>query len=135
MQARRKPGPKKQYNTPAKLWEGVQEYLTICKEEGDVFPDMAGMRRYLDLSKGALERMCYGDSKEAKAYRRVLEAAQDERESWLARRMATEPRSAQGCMNNLKQPQNGGYIDRPTDSGKVEIVINSAGVGGEAAFK
>jgi hypothetical protein len=35
----------------------------------------------------------------------------------------------------LKQPANGGYIDRPQETGKVELTIKVAGVGGMDKFK
>ncbi len=130
-----KPGPKRKYETPAALKAGIEEYFQFCEAHGGVFPDYAGMRTFLGISKATLDRYQAGDSEEARAFRDVLEAAKDVRESWLARRMATEPRAAQGCMNNLKQPQNGGYIDRPSEGGKTELTINLAGVGGESAFK
>ena len=130
-----KPGPKRKYETPEALKAGIDEYFATCKAEGDTFPDYAGMRTFLGVSKSTLERYQEGDSEQARKFRTVLENARDVRESWLARRMATEPRAAQGCMNNLKQPQNGGYIDRPSEGGKTELTINLAGVGGESAFK
>lgn len=130
-----KPGPKRKYETPEALKAGIDEYFAMCKKAGDIFPDYAGMRTFLGVSKSTLERYQDGDSEQARKFRTVLENARDVRESWLARRMATEPRAAQGCMNNLKQPQNGGYIDRPAENNETKITIVTAGVGGESAFK
>ena len=41
---------------------------------------------------------------------------------------------AQGCLNALKQPANGGYIDRPLDTGKVEVTLKVSGIGGMDKF-
>lgn len=50
--------------------------------------------------------------------------------------MTSDNKAAQGCLNALKQPSNGGYIDRPSnDSGEKKLTINLVGVGGESAFK
>jgi hypothetical protein len=51
--------------------------------------------------------------------------------------MVTEPKAANGCMSALKQPANGGYIDKPiADSGEKTLTINLVGIaGGEKAFK
>ena len=57
------------------------------------------------------------------------------RESWLIRKMTSDNKAVQGCLNALKQPQNGGYTDRPREGGEIRLTINLAGVGGEEAFK
>ena len=50
--------------------------------------------------------------------------------------MTSDNKRAQGCLNALKQPQNGGYIDRPQDNGgEIKVTLNLGGVGGESAFK
>ena len=130
-----KRGPKRKYETPEALRAGVEEYFANCKEENNAFPDLAGMRVFLGISQATLKKYQDGDTDEARAYREILDWAKDVRESWLAKRMATDNKAEQGCMNNLKQPINGGYIDRPTETAVPEIRIRVEGVGGESAFK
>lgn len=126
-----KRGPKPKYGTPELLQEAVDKYFKECEEQGDTFPDYAGMCIFLGLTKKRLEDI--GASSDE--YNEILETAKLKREMWLSRKMAEDNKKAQGCMNNLKQPQNGGYIDRPIENKTSEIKINLVGVGGESAFK
>ena len=76
------------------------------------------------------------DSDFAKECREIFAKAAAKRESWLVRVMTSDNKRAQGCLNALKQPQNGGYIDRPQDNGgEIKVTLNLGGVGGENAFK
>lgn len=125
-----KRGPKPGYGTPELLQEAIKKYFKECEDE-NVFPDYAGMCTFLDMTKEDLKKL--GEKDED--YQRVLDFAMQDRESWLSRRMADDNKKAQGCMNNLKQPQNGGYIDRPIENKTSEIKISLGGVGGESAFK
>lgn len=126
-----KRGPKPGYGTPELLQEAVDKYFLDCENNGDTFPDYAGMCVFLGLTKKRLEDI--GNSSDE--YLEILETAKLKREMWLSRKMAEDNKKAQGCMNNLKQPQNGGYIDRPIENKTSEIKINLVGVGGESAFK
>lgn len=111
------------------------DYHAKCSEE-DVIPDLAGLRLFMKVTKDELKAMAAGDSDYAKGVRRVLEEAQDMRESWLIRKMTSDNKRAIGCMNALKQLDNGGYIDRPTENGEKTLTINVAKIGGgEKAFK
>ena len=119
------------YRTPQELKKRMAEYFRYCQGEmGGVFPDEAGMRIYLDL--GHTSYRSYLDDPE---YELVFDWAQDMRESWASRRLADDPRSAQAYLNILKQPGNGGWVDRRTDTGTKELEIKVAGVGGVEAFK
>lgn len=126
-----KRGPKPKYGSPELLQEAVDKYFLDCEKNGDTFPDYAGMCVFLGLTKKRLEDI--GNSSDE--YLEILETAKLKREMWLSRKMAEDNKKAQGCMNNLKQPQNGGYIDRPIENKTSEIKINLVGVGGESAFK
>ena len=108
------------------LTEKIEEYFNICKED-NVFPDEAGMLVFLDISESTYER--YSKDEELKA---PIARARQRRESWLVQRMTGEPKLAQGCLNALKQPKNGGYVDRPMDTGGKELTINLVGVGADA---
>ena len=113
----------------------VIDYHAQC-EETETFPDLAGLRLFMKVTKGELKAMATGDSDYAVGVRRVLEEAQDMRESWLARKMTSDNKRAIGCMNALKQLDNGGYVDRPAESGEKTLTINVSKIkGGEKAFK
>ena len=131
-----KRGPKRKYGTAKELEAAIEEYFEEMEEQG-IFPDEAGMRLHLVISQRTLDAYANGDSEEAKAYRDVLDAARDRRESWLARRMVSEPKAANGCMNALKQAKNGGYVDKPIQNdGERKLTIVFTGIkGGEDAFK
>ena len=58
----------------------------------------------------------------------IIARARARRESWLVRRMTSEPKLAQGCMNNLLQKKNGGFTNRPDNAQQsVEINVKIAG--------
>ena len=121
--------------TPEELGRGVDAYFAQCEAEG-VFPDWAGLKLFL----GVFDDLCYeqlqqGDSREAAACREILAKAAARRESWLIRKMTSDNKAVQGCLNALKQPLNGGYSDRPREGGEIRLTINLSGVGGEEAFK
>ena len=96
----------------------------------DVFPDEAGMRNYLGLT-----HEMYRAYKESPDFEAVFSRAQDMRESWAARKLAADPKAAQAYLNILKQPGNGGWVDRKVDSGDKTLVVKTSGVGGVSAFK
>lgn len=135
-------GPKPKYENPADLRAAVERYVADCGERGE-FPDLAGMRLALGISPATLARRCKVDKeatpeeiRRAAEFQEVLDYAKDCRESWLVRKMTSDNKAAQGCMNALKQPCNGGYIDRPMqDNQSTSVEIRVVGVGGAEAFK
>lgn len=106
------------------------ERLTAKIRNGGVFPDEAGMRNYLGLT-----HELYKAYKDDRAFESVFDWAQDMRESWAARKMAADPKSAGAYLAILKQPGNGGWVDRKMDTGDKTLVVKAAGVGGVSAFK
>ncbi len=130
-----KRGPKRKYQSAYDFDQAVNAYFKNCLEDGDKFPDLAGMRIYLGLTQRTIDKYATGDDDEAGRFRTILDTAKDRRESWLVRRMVTEPKAANGCMSALKQQANGGYTDRPIDTSERSLTINVYNVGGEKAFK
>lgn len=128
--------------TAEELAAAVDEFFAI-REEQQSFPDEPGLIVFLGdklgISIGTYRRYNENDSEDDeniyKKHAQVLARARLLRESWLCTRMATDNKAAQGCLNNLKQPKNGGYIDRASDSvGSATITLKIDGVGGPAAF-
>ena len=117
------------YGSPDVLFRAMNEYFTTMEEAGE-FPDEAGMRLHLRLGHDS-----YRSYQEDPDYQKVFEWAMDKRESWLARALIRNPKSAQAYLNALKQPKNGGWVDRKADSGDNTLRIISEGVGGEEAFR
>lgn len=108
----------------------VDEYFAECEVSGR-FPTESGMFLHL----GMIGKKQDDYLRKAK-YAEVWEWAKLRRIDWLENQMVTNPRSAQGCMNALKQEKNGGYIDRSSanaGSKNKELKINLAGVGGKEA--
>ena len=113
-------------------WFGLEkEYQTIAQKviDGACFPDEAGMRIHLNLSHESYQS--YLDDPQ---FEKVFNWAQDMRESWAARRLASEPRAAQAYLNILKQSSNGGWVDRKAEKADNTLHVKIAGVGGEEAF-
>jgi uncharacterized protein (UPF0335 family) len=126
-------GPRPEYNQPKLLRAAVEQYFEDCAEE-NVFPDFAGMKQALQLRDSDIERLTEEKNPRAQDYRDIFDEARDRRESWLVRKMASDPKMANGCMNALKQEKNGGYMDRAGNGGEVTLKIKTEGVGGMHAF-
>lgn len=129
-------GRKPKYETPDKLRAGIAAYFNDCAKR-NLFPDYAGMCIALKVSKKTLEKYCDPDvnPEHYEGFQEVLEEAANRRESILVRTMVTDNKRAQGCLNALKQKQNGGYVDRPAESGEKTLKVQIMGVGGWDAFK
>jgi len=132
-------GRKPKLDTVEDYRRAVLAYHSKCEAENDgegVFPDLAGLRLYLGKSKGELKVLMDGDGELAQGIRDVFDEAQDMRESWLARKMTSDNKRAIGCMNALKQAENGGYTDKQVDTSEKTLTINVSGIkGGAKAFK
>lgn len=117
-------GRKPEYSDYKFLRRKVDEYFSKCEEQG-VFADYAGLRLYLKISKKDIEDLCDPDIKGEKAYiyQEIFDTARDRRESWLSRKMVTEPKAAAGCKAALSMPENGGYSDRAADNQDRKISI------------
>lgn len=125
-----KRGPKPLYESPDALRKKIDEYFTIMEEKNE-FPDLAGMRLYLRMSEATMKKYQEENHENSEEYREIFNEAKDRRESFLVRRMTRDNKLAQGCLNALKQPANGGYIDKPQDQGgKMEITLKVAGLKG-----
>lgn len=84
----------------------INRYYKDCVTQ-DVFPDEAGLILELSISKDVYNRM-----RGINSYNTLFERADLQRESWLARKMVSDPKVSSGCMAALKQNKNGGYLDR-----------------------
>lgn len=115
--------------TAEKLEARVSSYFDDRAEKG-MFPTESGMLLYLGLDGDKLRRYL-----EDKDYQPVWERAKMRRMDWLENRMVTEQKSANGCMNALKQEKNGGYADKSAAPEKKtkRFSINWSGVGKDAA--
>lgn len=107
----------KKIDNPQALEQAVESYFSLCESQG-IFPDLAGMRLALGLSRKELDAL----GREASC-RRVLEQAKDRRESWLVRRMISDNKAVSGCLNALKQPGNGGYMEKSPESSEKKLTI------------
>lgn len=112
-----------------RIREGVEKYFNECLE-CDVFPDLAGMRVALRMSESEME-----EASEREEIRQIFEVAKDRRESYLVRAMTADNKRTSGCMNALKQKENGGYAEK-NDGTIPTLNINVLGIpGGMDAFK
>lgn len=132
---------RKKVGTPADMKRNVERYLAERIEKGE-FPTFAGMLKFLGISKRTYYRYLNEDNgdesmseEDRREYRKIFEDAQLVREDYLEKQMVSEPRLANGCMNSLKQPQNGGFKDKIEGELEAKITVNVVGVGGENAFK
>ena len=120
----------KVYETPEALQQAISLYFNNC-QKGNVFPDYKGMLVFLKIKERDVKAMC-----ENPDYADVFEDAMYARESALVRKMTSDNKAANGCMNALKQPINGGYSDKYSDLKKEnKLTLVLSGVGGEKACK
>ena len=113
--------------TEEKLKQKINKYFALCEADG-VFPDCAGMRVFLALTREEADALC-----ENAELRRLFDMARDRRESYLVRRMIGDGKNASGCMNALRQSENGGYNEK-SDSRERALIVKMVGVG-EGAFE
>lgn len=115
--------------TAEALEKRVAAYFDDRAENG-MFPTESGMMLHLGLYGEKLKRYLAD-----KDYAGVWERAEQRRTDWLENRMVTEGKSANGCMNALKQQKNGGYADRsaPEKKTRSQFLIKLGGVGKGAA--
>lgn len=119
-------GRKPEYNTPKSFRDKVDEYFDKCSK-AQVFPDLAGMRIHCKVSKADVKEMW-----SIPEYAEVLEYASNRRESLLIRRMVTDPKAAAGCMNALKEEENGGYMGKTVENEEKTLkVVIDGGYGNE----
>lgn len=120
----------KVYETPEALQQAIALYFNNC-QKGNVFPDYKGMLVFLKIKERDVKAMCDNPD-----YADVFEDAMYARESALVRKMTSDNKAANGCMNALKQPINGGYSDKYSDLKKEsKLTLVLSGVGGEKACK
>ena len=117
--------PKKE--TAQQLRERIERYFSLREAEGR-FPTEAGMLLELGMSEAE-----YAERMEDGRYRPELERARRRRMDWLENQMVTESGRATGCMNALKQENNGGYADKAGAGAEKRLVIRLEGVGSGAA--
>lgn len=122
---------------PAELEALVNQYFDDCEEKG-VFPDEAGMLIFLDVSPYQYYDWNGGNDpnnveEPIKSFRDTFARARLRRESWLTRK-AVDNKTATGAFNMLKQPKNGGYVDKVKNDQNATITIRIGGVDGKDAF-
>lgn len=115
-------GRRAAYNDYRDFRKKVDEYFTLCEADG-VFPDEKGMYLHLGIFEEDLDALVDPENEYADEYIRILKLARYRRESWLSRNMVRDNKMANGCMNALKQEQNGGYTDRPAASRQQKLLI------------
>lgn len=115
------------YKTPEVLRSAIEDYFKKIASVNE-FPDYAGMLLFLRLEKDDVEEYC----KTSDEYARVFRDSKLMRESFLVRRMTKDKSLAQGCMNALRQPENGGYSEKTAEKQTKKLIIVTDGVGKDA---
>ena len=131
-----KRGPKPEYKTAKVLESKINEYFEECEAE-DKFPSRPGMLLYLQLSEKEVDDLKADGHKNSEDNKAIFERAKMLRNAWLCEHIANaeNAKSINGYKLLLMQEENGGYIDRPGDKGKVDLNIKIDGVGGWSAFE
>ena len=88
--------------TPDKLKKGIDEYFDGLP--ASTFPDYAGMLLTLDLFPDEVQILCDDEkTKRAPEFTQVFQYAELKRETWLARKSASDIKLASGAFYLLKQ--------------------------------
>ncbi len=104
----------------------IDEYFTECEKTG-TFPDEAGMRVFLGISKDTVERYLSNEDGKYGGFAAVIKNARDKRESMLVRDIyQSGAKEATGKIFLSKQPTNGGLSDRQDNSGDGQINVHVA---------
>lgn len=120
-----KGGRPRTYWNPTDLKKKIDEYISECDRDG-IFPDEAGMFLYLGIYQENYDFLISDDNPNQSRNLRIFEYARLCRKSRLMRTMVKDPKAANGCMNALKQIENGGLTDRPTENQDRKIHIKVA---------
>lgn len=114
--------------TPEQLKAAIDNYFKTNEAKGE-FPDYAGMLVYLGNAEDEDVAIACDANDEI---RKLFAYAKKRRESFLIRRMTRDNKLANGCMNALKQPINGGYSDKNKEKGDRKLIIDFSGIGKDA---
>lgn len=100
-------------------------YFKDCEETRNTLPDEAGLINFVfrDSPDYVDEEEEFRQLQEIPAYAKIIRWARRRRTSYLERSMVSNPRVANGCMNALKQAQNGGYSDRPQEKKGKQLIV------------
>ena len=114
--------------TPEQLRAAIDNYFLQNEKKGE-FPDYAGMLVYLGNAEDDDVAVLCDENPEI---RKLFAYAKKRRESFLIRRMTRDNKLANGCMNALKQPINGGYSDKNQKKEDRKLIIDFRGIGQDA---
>ena len=105
--------------SPDEFWLKVQQYHKFCEAQKGEFPDLAGLKNFLDVDDDEYNAYTADDD-----YKKYCRWAMRRRESWLNRE-ALKGKNAIGIKMLLAQPENGGYVEKPVDKTprKMEVVL------------
>jgi hypothetical protein len=117
------------YTTPDELRAKVEEFLDKYRDTPGIL--LPNMLLYLGISRAQAEAL----RKQGDEWVEIFEFAKLHREAYLLANMVTDNKKAQGCLNALKQPENGGYVDRFQNHEQGKVTVDVANVGGIAAAK
>lgn len=121
--------------TAEELGALIDEFIMQC-EDGKQYMDDYALMKYLGIAPRTLTRWRANEGGEYDGYGEQLEKLVAYREAVYARMVAENPKGSGGIIFLLKQPKNGGYIDKPViDVHAQELTIKTDGIGGDSAFK
>ena len=107
--------------TPDEFFTKVKMYHKTVENSGD-FPDLAGLKNFLDIEDEEYDRMC-----EDPDYHKAIRWSRRRRESFL-NRLATTAKNINGIKILLAQPENGGYVEKPVDKTPRKVVVTLRGM-------
>ena len=110
--------------------------IKTAEELGVLIDEFIMQCEYLGIAPRTLARWRANEGGEYDGYGEQLEKLVAYREAVYARMVAENPKGSGGIIFLLKQPKNGGYIDKPViDVHAQELTIKTDGIGGDSAFK
>jgi hypothetical protein len=110
------------FDSAEKLEQAIDKYFADC-EANDKAPTWASMLLYLNLSDQTLLNYKNNSDGNYPGYLEVIKRAEHKHCNFWQQYAVDHPNLQSFCMFELKQPHNGGFIDRPKGE-KSEQTIN-----------
>ena len=122
--------PRRKIRSQEELGEKLIGFMDFCTEN-DMIPTDYQLCKYLGISIDTLERYSREPEK-YQGYAEQLKKLVTYREDWFLQKANNNPKAATISIFALKQPKNGGYVDKPAisvDAKELKIITDGVGDG------
>ena len=122
--------PRRKIKDAQELSKIVDGFCEMCEEQ-DIIPTNYRFCKYAGIDTNTLDRY-RNEPEKYIGYGEELKKLIDFRADWYQQAAAKNPKFASMAIFALKQPHNGGYVDKPTisvDAKELKIITDGVGDG------